>query len=124
DDVVHAAAGVDQRCGDDGERATFFNVSSGCKEAARPLQSIRINTAGENFARWRGNGVVGASKTRDGVEQHNDVALVFDQALRFFKNHFGNLDVALRCFVEGGTDDFALDGALHVRDFFGTLVNE
>src|SRR5579859_8260178 len=34
DDIVHAAAGVNQSGGDNGERAAFFDVTSGSKEAA------------------------------------------------------------------------------------------
>ena len=124
DDVVHAAAGVDQRGGDDGERAAFFHVASGGEEAARTLQSVGVDTAGEHFAGRRSDGVVGAREASDAVEQHDDVALVFDEALGFFQHHFGDLNVALRSFVEGGADDFALDGALHVGDFFGALVDE
>src|SRR5262249_30986469 len=33
DDLVHAAAGVDQRRGDDGERAAFLDVAGGAEEA-------------------------------------------------------------------------------------------
>ena len=58
------------------------------------------------------------------VEQDDDVALVFDEALGLFDDHFRDLHVACGGFVEGGGDDFAFDGALHVGDFFGPLVNE
>src|SRR5207249_1643033 len=112
DDVVHAAAGIDQRGGDDGERAALFDVARGGKETPRTLQSVGINTAGEHLAGGRRNRVVSAGKTRDGVKQHHDVAFVFDQALGFLQNHFRNLDVALWRFVKRRTDDFTLYCAL------------
>ncbi len=52
-DVVHAAAGIDKGCGDDGKRATLFDVLRGGEKAARALQSVSVNTAGKNFARGR-----------------------------------------------------------------------
>ena len=124
DHVVHAAAGVDQGCGDDGERSAFFHVSGRGKKSARALQGVGVNTAGKHFARGRSDGVIGAGQTRDGIEQDDHVALVFHEALGFFQDHFRDLDVSLRRLVEGGADDFALHGALHVRDFFRALVNQ
>ena len=46
------------------------------------------------------------------------------QAFGLFQDHFGHLDVALGRLIKGGTDDFGLDAALHVRHFFGALVDE
>ena len=50
--------------------------------------------------------------------------LVLDQALGLFDHHLGDLHVAGGGLVEGGTDHFALDRALHVGDFFRTLVDQ
>ena len=72
----------------------------------------------------RHDGVVGARQTRDRVEQDDDVALVLDQALGLFDHHFGDLHVAGGRLVKGRRDDFALDRALHVGDFFRALVDE
>ena len=46
DHVVHARTGIDERGRDDGQRAALFNVAGRAKETLRPLQRIRINTAG------------------------------------------------------------------------------
>ena len=124
DHFVHARAGFDQRGGDDGQRAAFFNVAGRAEEALGPLQSIGIHAAGEHFARRRNDGVVSARQTRDGVQQDDHVALVLDQALGLFDHHFRHLNVARRGFIEGRADHLALHGALHVRDFFRTLVNQ
>ena len=50
DDFVHAAAGVDQRGGDDGERAAFLDVARGAEEALRPLQRVGVDAAGQHLA--------------------------------------------------------------------------
>ena len=49
---------------------------------------------------------------------------MFDQALGFFQDHFGHLDVALGGLIEGRADDLALYGSLHVRDFFRALIDQ
>ena len=50
--------------------------------------------------------------------------LVLDQALGLLDHHLGDLHVALRRLVERRRDDFALDRALHVGDFFRPLVDQ
>ncbi len=124
DDVVHAAAGIDQGGGDDRERAALLDVAGGGEEAPGPLEGVGIDAAGEDFARGRGHGVIGARQAGDGVEQDDDVALVFDQAFGLLQHHFRHLDVALRRLIERRADHLALDRALHVGDFLGPLVNQ
>ena len=46
------------------------------------------------------------------------------QALGFLQNHFRNLNMPLRRFIEGRADDLTFHGALHVGDFFGALIDE
>ncbi len=58
------------------------------------------------------------------VEEDDNVLLVLDQALGLFDNHFSDLDVARSRLVERRADHFAVDGALHVGDFLGPLVDE
>src|SRR2546425_705732 len=67
DDVVHAAARVNQRGGDDGERAAFFDVARGGEEAPRALEGVGVNTAGKDFAGGRRDGVVGAGDRKSVV---------------------------------------------------------
>ena len=50
--------------------------------------------------------------------------LVLDQALGLFDHHLGHLHVAGGRLVEGRADDFAVHRALHVGDFFRTLVDQ
>ena len=44
DHFVHAAAGIDQRRGDDGERAAFFHLAGRAKEALGALQAALAST--------------------------------------------------------------------------------
>src|SRR3569832_665788 len=122
--VVHARAGLDQRRGDDGERAAFFDIARGAEEAFRPLQRIGVDTAGEHLARCRDHGVVGARETRDRVEQYHHVSLVFHQTLGLLDHHFGNLHVTGGRLIEGGRDHLAAHRARHLRHLFGTFVDQ
>ena len=124
DHFVHAAAGIHQRGADNGERATFFDVAGRAEEALGALQGVGVHAARQHLARRRQDVVVGASQTRDRVQQDHHVFLEFDQALGALDHHFGDLNVALGRLVEGGTDDFAAHGALHFGHFFRALVHQ
>ena len=50
DDFVHAAAGIDQRRGDDRQRSAFLDIARGAEEALRPLQRVGVDTAGQHLA--------------------------------------------------------------------------
>jgi hypothetical protein len=50
DHVVHAAAGVDQGGGDDGQRAAFLDVARRTEEALGLLQGVGVHTTGEYLA--------------------------------------------------------------------------
>ena len=45
DDFVHARAGVDERGGDDGQRAAFFDVTRGAEEPLGTLQRVAVHAA-------------------------------------------------------------------------------
>src|ERR1051325_601515 len=125
DNFVHAGACIDEGGRDDCERTAFFDVTGGTEKAFGFMQRVGIDTAGQNLAGVRLNGVVSAGEAGDRVEENNDVALVLDHAAGFFDDHLSDLNVALGWFVEGGTDDFsATAGAFHVGHFLRTLVNQ
>src|SRR5687768_4749104 len=73
DDFVHLRSGVDQGGGDDRQRAAFLDVAGGAEETLRPLQRIGVDAAGQDLARARHHGVVGASQAGDRIEQDDDV---------------------------------------------------
>ena len=116
--------GIDKRRRDDGQRAAFFDVAGRAEEALRSLQGVRINTTGQNLAGGRHDSVVGPAEARNRVEQDNHVALVLDQALGLFDDHFRDLNVARRRFIERRGDNLAVDRALHVGDFFRAFVDQ
>src|SRR6185503_9117309 len=102
DDFVHARAGVDERGGDDGQRAPLLDVARRAEEALRALQRVAVHAARQHLARRRDDGVVGASETCNRVEQDHHVLLVLDEALGLFDHHLGDLYVPLRRLVERG----------------------
>ena len=122
--VVHAAAGIDQRGGDNGQRTAFFDVPCGTKEALRLLQGVGVHTARQYLARGGLDGVVGTGETGDRIQQNDHILLVFDQTFGLFDDHFGHLNVAYRRLVEGRGDHFAAHRTLHFGHFFRTLVDE
>ena len=122
--IVHTAAGFNQSGTDDGERAAFFQVAGCAENTFRALQGVGVYAAGKHFTGCRNHGVVGAGQTRNGVKQNNDVFLAFSQALGFFDDHFSNLNMASSRFVEGGSNDFAFNGAFHFCHFFRTFVDQ
>ncbi len=124
DHVVHPRAGVDQRRGDDGQRAAFLDVARRAEEALGALQRVGVDTAGQHLARRRHDRVVGAGEPRDRVEQDDHVLLVLDQPLGFFDHHLGDLHVARRRFIEGRCHHFAAHRALHFGHFFRALVDQ
>ena len=51
DHFVHARAGVDQRGGDDGQRAPVLGVARRAEEASRFLHGTRVDAAGKDLSR-------------------------------------------------------------------------
>src|SRR5690606_31834319 len=86
DDLVHAAAGVDQRGGNDRQAAALLDVARGSEKALRPLQRIGVDTAGQDLTRAWHDSVVSTAEASDRVEQDHHVLLVLDQTLRLFDN--------------------------------------
>src|SRR6185312_15995645 len=59
DHLVHAAAGIDEGGGENGQAAAFLDVAGGAKEPLRLLHGVGIETAGEQLAAARRFRVVG-----------------------------------------------------------------
>lgn len=93
DNLVHAAAGIHESGGDNGEASTFFNAASGAEEAFRMLEGIGIDATGECFSGVWNFGIPGAGESSDAVEKDDDIVAVFDHAFRFFDDHFGHLNM-------------------------------
>ena len=117
-------AGLDQRGGQDGQRAAVLDVARGAEEPLRRVERGRVDTTGQDAPARRGGEVVGAAEAGDRVEQHDDVVAQLDQALGALDGELGDRGVVLGGPVEGRGDDLALHRALHVGDLFGPLVDE
>ena len=98
-------------------RAAPKNRFGLCSDAvSRPPESVRPELGNDL--------VVGTRETRDRVEQNHDVFAELDETLGALHRELGDGGVILGMLVERRGDDFAVDRALHVGDFFGTLVDE
>ena len=127
DDLVHAAAGVDEGGGQDGQAAAFLDVAGGAEEALRLMQRVGVHAAGQDLAGVRNLGVVGASQARDRVKQNDHVGVELDEALGLLDHHLADLHVPAGRLVERRANDLGarpLDRALHFGHFLGTLVDQ
>ena len=102
DHVVHTAAGLRQRGGDDGEASAVFDLARGAEEALRLMQRAGIHAAGKRSSGRRYGQVVCARKACQAVQQNDHVFAHFNQAHRTFLNHLGYARMVLRQFVECG----------------------
>ena len=124
DDLVHLRARFHQGRSEDGQAAAAFDVSGSAQELLRRVQGRGIHAAGQDAPGCGLRQVVGARQAREAVEQHHNVLAVLHQAFRTLDDQLGNLDVVFGGHVEGGGDNLALDGALHVGDFLGALIDQ
>src|SRR4051812_30672000 len=124
DDRVHRRAGLDQRRGEDGQRATVLDVAGGAEEALGRVQRRGVDTTGEDAPAGGGSQVVGAAQPGDRVQQDDDVVAHLDQPLGPLDGQLRDGRVVRRWPVEGRGDDLALHRALHVGDLLGPLVDE
>ena len=124
DDLVHFGASLHERCSDDAERPSVFDVPGRTEEALGLLQGVRFHTTGEHLAGARGYRVVGAGQTGDGVEEDADIVSALDHAAGLLEDDLGNLHMSVSGLVEGGGDDLGIDAPLHVRHFLRALVDE
>ena len=102
DHLVHARAGLDQRRGDDRERAAAVDVARGAEELLRLLQRLRVDAARHDLAAAAAITVLCARARRVIESSRMTTSLpVLDQPLRLLDHHVGDLDVARRLLVEG-----------------------
>ena len=122
--IVHPGAGLNKRGGDNGEASAALDIPCGAEETLGLMERSRIHAAGKGPSGGVHGEVVGACKPCDGVHKHYDVLAAFNKAHGPAMYKLRNLGVVLGQFIEGGVDNFALDGALHVRDLLGPLVDK
>ena len=122
--LIHLGAGFGKSRCDDGERATVLDVTSCSEEAFGLLQSVGIDTTGEDFSRGGSYRIISASKAGYRVEQNHYVVTAFDHTFCLFKHQSGNLDVAFGRLIKGRGNNLGVDVTRHVGNFFRALVDE
>ncbi len=95
DQLVHAAAGFDQRRGDDRQRAGFLGIARGGEDLSRNFHGAGIDTAAHGAAAAADRIVERASRARDGIEQDENVLARFDQPLGALDRELRDAGVAL-----------------------------
>ena len=124
DEVVHAATGLDEGGGEDGEGAGFAGVAGGGEEATRDFQGTDTDTTGHGGAALFGV-VESAGEAGDGVEQDEDVLATFDEALGALDGELSDAGMALDVLIVRGGEDFCVgQNAFELGDFLGALVDE
>ena len=89
DQLIHPAAGFNQRRGDDGERTRFLGVPGGCENLSWRFHGTRVDTTAHGAAATAHCIIKSTSGARDGIEEDEHMFSSFDQS-------FGSLDRQLR----------------------------
>ncbi len=82
DDLVHAAARVDERGGQDGEAAAALAVARRAEELPRELQRAVVDAAGHGAAAGAHLAVAGAAQAGEAVEQDHEIYEVHRKDMR------------------------------------------
>ena len=67
---------------------------------------------------------MGPGQASDAVQEDDHILAILHQPLRPFKDHIRHFDMVVRRLIEGRADDDSLDGSLHIRHLFRTLIDE
>jgi len=94
------------------------------EETFRFMKSICVKSTGKNFPAHRLDGIISSCETSNTVKKNNHIAFMFDETFCFCDNHFCNLNVAFRRFIESRTYNFAFNITLHIGNFLRAFVNQ
>src|SRR5215203_4437977 len=108
DDLVHPAAGLDQRRGEDRQRAAVLDVPRRPEELLGRIQGRGIHAARQYPAARRSREVVGPREPGYAVEQHDHVLALLDETLDALEDQLGHRYVVVGGLVEGRGDDLGL----------------
>ena len=100
DQVVHAAAGVDQRGADDGQRAAFFERAGRGEQLLGNVHRLDVDAAAHRAAGVADPLVERAGQAGDRIEQHEHVLAHFGQALAALDHQLRQPHVAFDVAVE------------------------
>ena len=87
------------------------------------MKRIRVYSAGKDLPAWGDYCIVCPGKAGNAVQKDHDIPPVLHKALGLLNHHLGNLNVAGSGLIKSGTHYLTVHGALHIRDFLGSLVN-
>ncbi len=134
DEVVHAAAGLDQHRGDDRQAAAVLDLSRRAEHLLGVLQRPNVEAAGHRSPTGTDEIVEGATEAGERIEQDEHVFAELQMALGLLDHHAADAAVALGVVIVAGIDDlggtvlpaaaFLADDPLHLRNFLGPLVDE
>src|SRR5215210_5826802 len=125
DDLVHPAAGLDQRGREDRERAAVLDVARRPEELLGRVKRRRVHSTRQYPAARRSREVVGPREPGYAVEQHDHVLALLDEALDALEDQLCHRYVVIGGLVEGRGDYLGLLHApLPVGDLLRALVCE
>ena len=85
DYVVHAAAGINEAGGQDGQATPLGGVAGGTEETLRRVEGRWVNAAGKSTAAgWYGQ-IIGPGETGDAVKKYQNILTALYQALGPFQ---------------------------------------
>src|SRR5699024_6056164 len=108
-DLVHLRPGLDQGGGENRQRPTVLDVSSGSEELLGRVQGTRVHAAGEDPSAGRRGKVVRPTQPGDRVQQNDDVVSELDQPFGALDGELSDGRVVVGGTIEGRGDDLAVD---------------
>ena len=125
DQLVHAAPRINERGGDDGERAGLLGVARGGENLARDFQRAAVHAAGHRASAAGDRVVERAAEAGDRVEEDEHVAPAFHEPLGALDAELRDARVRFHIHVVRAGPQFGVgDVALEVGDLLGALVHE
>ncbi len=125
DDVVHAAAGVDQNGGDDGQRAAVFEIAGRAEQLPRNIHGIGAQPPGQRAAVALRLGVEGARHAGQGVDEDHGVATGFSAPDGGVHGQADDAHVLRHALVRRGVEHpGAAQPSFEIGHLLGTFVDQ
>ena len=121
--VIHAAAGIDKGSGEDGQRASPFQLSGCAKEALGHLQCIGVHPATQGAPGLRVQ-VMRAGQAGERIQYDDYILAGKGIGHGAVEAGRGYGQVLFQGAVIRGRKDLGLDRAAKICDFLGPLVNQ
>ena len=122
--LVHATPGVDQRRGDDRQRAPLLEHAGRREQLLRDVERLDVDAAAHRPARVPDPLVEGPSHARDRVHEQEDVLAGLRHPLAALDHQLREPNMALDIAVEATGDHVPLHRPPHVGDLLRPFVDE